>query len=137
MDQTAIFGPFFAMLILTILVWVYMFSKRIPFIQNTDFGGPPTAEALHRLSPPEVSSPSDNLKNLFELPVMFYAMVLYLFVTNSVDALFLYLAWGYVALRTAHSIVHCTFNHVMTRFVVYALSCLVLFTMILRGMLSG
>ena len=32
MDQTAIFGPFFATMFLTLLVWVYMYVRRITFI---------------------------------------------------------------------------------------------------------
>ena len=35
MEQTAIFGPFFAMLGLTALVWIYMYVRRIAFIQGT------------------------------------------------------------------------------------------------------
>jgi hypothetical protein len=32
MAQAAIFGPFFAMIFLTFLVWVYMYIRRISFI---------------------------------------------------------------------------------------------------------
>ena len=32
MDQTRIFAPVFAMIFLTIVVWVYMYAQRIPFI---------------------------------------------------------------------------------------------------------
>jgi hypothetical protein len=35
MAQTAIFGPFFAMMVLTLLVWVYMYIRRISFIKRT------------------------------------------------------------------------------------------------------
>lgn len=136
MHQAAILTPFFAMLFLTFLVWIFMFAKRIPFIQNTKFDEPVTGEVLQRLSPPEVSNPSDNLKNLFEMPILFYAIVLYLFSTQSVDAGYVWMAWGYVILRAAHSAVHCTFNHVMTRFGVYALSCLLLLVMIVRAFLQ-
>ena len=51
------------------------------------------------------------------------------------DSLVLELAWAYVALRAAHSLVHCTFNHVKTRFTFYFLSCLVLF--VLMAQLAG
>jgi hypothetical protein len=34
MPQTAIFGPFFAMVFLTLVVWVYMYIKRIGFIRS-------------------------------------------------------------------------------------------------------
>ena len=42
------------------------------------------------------------------------------------DMVSLALAWAFVGLRTVHSAVHCTFNHVMTRFVAYAVATLVL-----------
>jgi len=32
MQQSAIFTPFFCMLLLTFVVWVYMYYKRIPFL---------------------------------------------------------------------------------------------------------
>ena len=32
MEQTAIFGPMFAMMLLTLAVWVYMYIRRIGFI---------------------------------------------------------------------------------------------------------
>jgi hypothetical protein len=32
MAQTAIFGPFFATMLLTLVVWVYMYIRRIRFI---------------------------------------------------------------------------------------------------------
>ena len=32
MNQTAIFGPFFATIFLTLLVWVYLHVRRIHFI---------------------------------------------------------------------------------------------------------
>jgi hypothetical protein len=71
---------------------------------------------LAQLSPPEVSNPSDNLKNLFEIPVLFYALALYLFVTNQVDAVYVGAAWVFVGFRILHSAVHCTINIVMPRF---------------------
>ena len=87
MAQTAIFGPFFATMLLTLLVWVYMYIRRIRFItkNNIDPKDLAVPGALAQLSPAAVSNPSDNLKNLFEIPVLFYALALYLFVTGQVD----------------------------------------------------
>lgn len=83
MPQTAIFGPFFAMMLLTLLVWVYMYVRRIGFITSNNIRPQDLAAPgeLARLSPAAVSNPSDNLKNLFEIPVLFYALVLYLIAT--------------------------------------------------------
>jgi hypothetical protein len=36
MAQTAIFGPFFATMLLTLLVWVYMYIRRISFITKNN-----------------------------------------------------------------------------------------------------
>jgi hypothetical protein len=69
---------------------------------------------------------ADNLKNLFELPVLFYVAVMLALVLMIQDQLLVQLAWVYVALRYIHSLVHCTYNRVMHRFIAYAASCLVL-----------
>src|SRR5918993_6109476 len=118
MAQTAIFGPFFATMVLTLLVWLYMYIRRISFITKNNISPKDLAlpGELARLTPAAVSNPSDNLKNLFELPVLFYALALLLFVTDSVDAVYVAAAWVFVAFRAAHSAVHCTFNRVMVRF---------------------
>ncbi len=138
MNQTAIFGPVFATIFLTLLVWVYMYVRRIRFINGNNLSPKELAVpgALAQLSPPEVSNPSDNLKNLFEMPVLFYALALYLFVTNQVDAVYLWAAWIFVAFRVFHSAVHCTFNLVMLRFYLYLFSTLAVWFIAIRAALS-
>jgi hypothetical protein len=88
MDQAMIFGAFFATIFLTFVVWVYMYIRRISFITVSKLSPKDLAVPgeLARLSPPAVANPSDNLKNLFEIPVLFYALVLLLFATKRVDA---------------------------------------------------
>jgi hypothetical protein len=88
---------------------------------------------LARVSPPQVSNPSDNLKNLFELPTVFYAIVLYVYVTNQVDATYVGAAWGFFLFRAMHSAVHCTFNFIPLRFVLYVISAGALFFMVIRA----
>ena len=138
MSQTAILGPFFAMLLLTFVVWVFMYVRRIRFINAS--GATPEEMArpghLAEISPPEVSNPSDNLKNLFEMPVLFYALVLVLLVTERVDGLHVATAWVFVLFRVAHSAVHCTFNPVMLRFGLYAVSSVALWLLAARAFLQ-
>ena len=77
--DSAIFTPFMAMILLTFIVWVYMYARRIPLLLSAKIPNDElTAAKLAEISPPEVANPSDNLKNLFELPVLFYALCLYL-----------------------------------------------------------
>ena len=138
MAQTAIFGPFFAMMLLTLLVWVYMYIRRIRFITGSNISPRDLAApgALAQLSPAAVSNPSDNLKNLFEIPVLFYALALYLFVTHQVDPAYVTAAWIFVAFRTLHSAVHCTFNLVLLRFYLYLIATLAVWFMLARAALT-
>ena len=124
MAQTAIFGPMFAMILLTLAVWTYMYARRIPFIQSLDPRIELTPAKLAELSPPAVATPSDNLKNLFEIPVIFYALALYLFATGSVDGVYVGAAWIFAIFRALHSAVHCTVNVILVRFALYAVSTL-------------
>ena len=138
MPQTAIFGPMFATLFLTFLVWVYMYIRRISFITKNTLSPKDLAVpgALAQLSPPEVSNPSDNFKNLFEIPIVFYVLALYLFVTSQVDATYLAAAWVFVAFRVLHSAVHCTINVVMLRFYLHLLSTLAVWFIAARAVLQ-
>jgi hypothetical protein len=138
MTQTAIFGPFFAIVFLTFVVWVYMYVRRISFITSNKLSPIDLAipGKLAELSPPAVSNPSDNLKNLFEIPVIFYALVLYLFATKRVDPLYLGAAWVFVVFRVIHSAVHCTFNLVMLRFYLYLFSTLAVWLIAMRAALA-
>jgi hypothetical protein len=133
MNQTDIFVPFVGTMLLTLVVWVYMYARRIPFIMSSKLTPQQlTPIELSRLSPPHVANPSDNLKNLFELPTIFYAVVLYLYATMQVDTLHVVAAWVFFAFRILHSAVHCTFNLVPLRFWLYATSALALWFMVLR-----
>lgn len=136
--QNAIFSPFFAMVFLTLLVWVYLYIRRITFINNTKLDPKELAVPgmLAQISPPEVSNPSDNFKNLFEIPVLFYALVLYLFITNQVDAVYVNAAWIFVGFRALHSIVHCTFNRILLRFYLYLFSTLMVWFIAIRAAFS-
>jgi hypothetical protein len=134
MEQTTIFGPFFAMFFLTFIVWIYMYARRIPFIRKSNLTPEQlTPMELARLSPPAVANPSDNLKNLFELPTVFYVLVLYLYVTKHVDSYYMVAAWLFVTFRVLHSAVHCTINIVIIRFWLYFIASVALWFMVIRA----
>ena len=138
MPQTAIFGPVFGTILLTLVVWIYMYVKRIAFIRSRNLtpGELSVPGRLAEVSPPEVSNPSDNLKNLFEIPVLFYALALYLFVTDQVDGAYVAAGWIFVAFRALHSAVHCTINVVMLRFYLYLISTIAVWYIALRAALA-
>jgi hypothetical protein len=132
--STPIIQPVLALMLLTMVVWIYMYIRRISYISQhrLDPSSINSPEALTAALPADVNAPSNNLKNLFELPVIFYAVCLFL-ATTKADATFVNLAWAYVALRAIHSLIHCTINLVSYRFLAYLLSSLVLWAMVLRS----
>jgi len=135
MNDDAIFQPMLAMMLLTALVWVLLYARRIPAMQaaRRPVQKYTTPEKAIELLPEAVNYPAYNLKNLFELPVLFYALCLMLHVTGNVDSVYLAAAWGFVAFRALHSLIHCTINRVMARFVCYLISSLLLWLMLARA----
>jgi len=138
MDQTVIFNPFLAMMLLTLVVWIYMYVRRLSFIFSRRLDPKQmTPSELARLTPSRVSNPSDNLKNLFEMPTVFYAVVLYIYVTNKVDAVYVAAAWAFFLFRALHSVVHCTFNFIPLRFVLYVISAMAVWFMVVRAAIAA
>lgn len=125
--------PLLAMVFLTFLVWFYLFARRIPEIlhKNIHIGDLRDRNLAHGLLPDSAAA-SNNLKNLFEMPVLFYAAVLLSLLLMIQDSTLVLLSWGFVALRYAHSLIHCGYNDVNHRFAVYAISCLFLLLIWIR-----
>jgi hypothetical protein len=134
MQQPEIFRSVFAMMFLTMAVWLYMYARRIPFILESRLRPEQlTPVEFARISPPAVRNPSDNLKNLFEIPTLFYFLALYLYARQQVDPTYLAAAWIFVGFRVAHSIVHCSINIIPLRFWLYAASTAALWFMVIRA----
>ncbi|HSM29702.1 MAG TPA: MAPEG family protein [Woeseiaceae bacterium] len=138
-ESQAILAPFLAMMLLTALVWAYMYIRRLAYIKANgvrpqDLATPEKAAAV---LPEAVALPANNLRNLLELPVLFYALCLYLEVTGSADGLHVASAWAFAALRTVHSVIHCTANVVVFRFLSYFAAALVLWFMLARVLLNA
>jgi hypothetical protein len=70
------------------------------------------------------------------MPTAFYAVVLYLYVTHNVDAAYVGAAWTFFLFRALHSFVHCTFNFIPLRFVLYVISAGALWFMVLRAAMA-
>lgn len=130
--QSPLAFPFLAMLSLTALVWLMMFVRRIRYLQSAGIDAEEmrAPEDTARLLPPNVAAPGHNFKNLFEMPVLFYALCLYLMHLPQVDVFYVNAAWAFVVLRFVHSVVHCTYNRVMHRFLSYFMSSLILWAML-------
>jgi hypothetical protein len=130
MINAAALAPMVAMVFLTFAVWTMLFIRRIPKVKSD----PVPLDAMRiRATRPILSekemAANDNLMNLFELPVLFYALCLALAVTGYRSDVFTFGCWGYVGLRAVHSAIHCSVNNVLLRFAAYLGSTLLLFAL--------
>ncbi|MCG8434739.1 MAG: MAPEG family protein [Gammaproteobacteria bacterium] len=133
MHQGAILVPVFLLLLLTLIVWLHMYVTRLAYFHRAHVN-PEKYKSRQAREPlnPAADYASDNFNNLFELPVIFYVLTGFLYLSNTVDAVYVYLAYAFVLLRYIHSFIHVTYNRVVHRFSVYILGALVLWAMVLR-----
>lgn len=121
--------PALAMVAITAVVWVRLYSQRIREMHRRRIAPRDLATSRQAASALQDVSAADNFSNLFEVPVLFYVFCLALYMTHRQVALVLGGSWLFVALRAAHSAIHCTYNNVMHRFYVYATSTVLLFAL--------
>jgi len=125
-----ILWPTLLLVALVYAVWIALTVQRGALIRRSpprpeDFA---TGEAALRYFQP-VEMPANNLRNLFEMPVLYFALVPLLIATHHAGRVQLVLAWAYVLLRLWHSVEHVVVKQVPRRFLAYLLSCGVLAAM--------
>lgn len=119
--------PLLAQVFLTFVVMFHMYFQRVKEFKARRIHpeSTPTRKTM-REALVDSAPASDNFQNLFEMPVLFYAALLLALGLLVNDQLLLLLSWLYVGLRAVHSFIHCTYNRVMHRFFVFAVSAIVL-----------
>ncbi|MDQ0559634.1 hypothetical protein QO004_001412 [Rhizobium mesoamericanum] len=80
----------------------------------------------NRDEPPEGLFVKNCLANQFELPVIFYACCVLLYITEADNLAVVVLAWLFVALRYLHALVHVTSNNLRWRSPLFAAGYVVL-----------
>ena len=135
-----ILAPVVALMIWTMVMWAWMYATRIPAMSKARIDPDrlvrdPDA-SLDRSLPPEVQWKAHNYNHLHEQPTVFYAAALVLALIGIGDGMNAFLAWIYVGLRIIHSLVQVTSNKVMVRFVLFALSSLVLIALIVSAAMA-
>jgi len=128
-SQNSIFEPM-AML----AFWTFAVLLLIPFQRfRAGFAGKVRSEDFKYGEsgdvPGEVSIPNRAMMNLLELPVLFYVVCLMFYVSNRVDALVIEVSWAYVAFRVAQTLVHLTYNNVVHRLTMFAVSNFILISL--------
>jgi hypothetical protein len=121
--------PVFAMFALVFGVFLRMAQVRFGAVQRGEMNPAFYKTYQGDEEPEHMRVVTRHFINLFEMPVLFYVVVILTYVTQQTGTWMTALAWGYVASRYLHTWVHLTSNDVLTRFRVYLGSALVLATL--------
>ena len=121
--------PCAGLVLLTAIVWVRLYVVRLGEIAEKKIEPQSVRNSILGANAFERVEAADNFKNLFEVPVLFYALCASLAASNHVTPLFVAGAWLFVGLRAVHSYIHCTYNLVLHRFYVYAAGTVVIFAL--------
>ncbi|PWK53079.1 MAPEG family protein [Pleionea mediterranea] len=78
---------------------------------------------------PSSTASSNNFKNQFELPVIFYALVGFFMITGWATWFDFLIACGFVGSRVIHAYIHCTSNRVKIRFLSYIIGTFLLYAL--------
>jgi hypothetical protein len=135
-----ILKPVVALTIWTFVMWVWMYATRIPAMKaaklDPDALARDPATTLDDLLPAHVQWKAHNFNHLHEAPTVFYAIAIVLAIIGQGDGVNAAIAWAYVGLRVIHSLVQATANKVMLRFVLFALSSVALFALVLHAAMA-
>jgi len=135
--MTSMLAPVLALIVLSLVVWVWMYATRIPAMQRAKIDPEAAAHPGSRdVVPSAARRVADNYNHLMEQPTIFYALVFVIVLAGHSDALSIDLAWAYVGLRVVHTLIQCTVNIVNLRFLVFALSTVVLMAMAGREVMA-
>jgi hypothetical protein len=135
--HSRLFAPVLALVLWSLVMCAWLYATRIPAIRTRHVVYDPhrPAEEFHTQLPAEVRWKADNYNNLMEQPTLFYAVALTLAMLGADTSLNTALAWLYVVLRIAHSLVHAIVNTVLLRFALFIAGSVVLLAMALRAAL--
>ena len=132
-----ILQPVLLMCLLSFMMMVWMYAKRIPASKEIEKKGIDLQDLSHPsklggVFPSKVERVADNYNHLFEQPTVFYATVFVIWALNATDNFYLSCAWIYFIIRVIHSIFQATINSVWVRFSLFVTSWIILALMIFK-----
>ena len=144
MIKAEILHPLVALAMWTMIMWVWLYATRLPAMNRAKLDaknmvgttGRSLRDDLVAGGEVKASWVADNYNHLHEAPTIFYAVALVLAMIGQGDGLNATIAWAYVGLRVVHSLVQVLWNKVVVRFLVFLLSTLALFALVLHAYLG-
>jgi hypothetical protein len=124
--------PMSVLMLLTFIVLILMVLSRITAVQSKRVKAGYFKLYNNKSDqeiPKHIIQIGKNFSNLMEMTPLFYITCLIYMHLNQINDFVIVLAWGYVAFRLIHSIIHITSNHVLYRMLTFAAGCVSLMIM--------
>jgi hypothetical protein len=135
--HTPILGAVIGLVLWTFVMWFWLYATRLPAITRLKIVYDPQrpgSEFMDKI-PANVRWKADNYNHLHEQPTIFYAVAITLALLGAGGGINAMLAWAYVGLRVAHSLIQATVNKVELRFLVFVLASIVLLVLAINAAL--
>ena len=130
MSQSAIFFPVLVQALLTLAVLILLGPARARSMREQKQQLTDDDVRIGRNTwSEEATKVSNNFKNQFELPVLFYAIVAFALALKQADPVMTSLAWAFAVSRLVHAAIHVGPNVVMWRGVAYMIGAVALLAM--------
>lgn len=130
MESHAIFLPPIFQILLTLWLYIYLAiaKSRAAKLGQVD----EARRALHDDAwPDHILQINNCIRNQFEVPVLFYILILTLWSLSAINVATYILAWVFVLSRAVHAFIHTGSNNVPHRRKVFTFGCLILIIMAL------
>ena len=128
MPDNLILLPALAQILLTILVYSALAVAKSRALKSGVVH--PARRGLHDDAwPDSVLQINNNIRNQFEVPVLFYVLTIILWQLHVTGVLAQSLAWLFVASRYVHAYIHTGSNYVPARRRVFMFGCVVVLAM--------
>jgi hypothetical protein len=138
--SSPIFAPAIVLVLWSLVMLGWLAITRLPAMAKAGIALASVVGArgvnLEGVVPDKVNWKAHNYAHLMEQPTLFYATVIILGVIGQGDGLNLQLAWAYVILRIAHSLVQATWNRVIVRFTLFSLATVALLMLAVRAAMA-
>ena len=128
MTVPAILLPVFIQVALTFALLMWTGSQRLRAVR-AGMVHPGEVSLGEKGWPAPAQQAANTFANQFELPTLFYVLVILALFTRKADLLFVVLSWAFVLTRFAHAGIYLTTNYVPHRFMAFLAGVLVLMVM--------
>ena len=133
MTSNLILLPALAQILLTIIVYGALAVAKARALKRSVVD--PARRGLHDDAwPDSVLQINNNIRNQFEVPVLFYVLTIVLWQLNATGVLAQSLAWLFVVSRYVHAYIHTGSNYVPMRRRVFMFGCVVVLAMAGRAL---